>query len=133
MMIPLRRRSTKHELRLLTAHIAQLEQKILDLQQMLLLTPAHLPTTGPITPIPERPRLFLDRYPERKISKVYLIKQSREVITLDQADNRLEELCGPLYKVGNTILKQFQGKIQEVDAITGEHRTISLALPQLAH
>lgn len=127
MMLP-RRLTTKHQLRLLTAHVAQLEQKILDLQQMLLLAPAHLPTTGPITPIPERPRLFLDRYPERKITKAYLIRPTNEVIALDQADNRYEQFCGPLRKVGSEIVKHQGVKWIGVDEITGEYKSISVPL-----
>lgn len=139
MMLPLRRRSTRHELRLLTARIAQLEAKILDLQQLLLQAPA-LPTTGPIVDplaplrfaIPTRPAP-LACYPERKISKAYLIKQSHEVVALDQNDCRLEQYCGPLYQVGPKIVNHFRkqaqpGKWMEVDQVTGEHRTISLHL-----
>lgn len=121
-----RQRSTRQELRLLTAQVSQLERRILDLSQQIacLSFPYDLPTTGPI----EHSSMPLARYPERKISKVYVIKQSHEVIAFDQADNRFEQYCGPLRKVGLSIRQQFKERWIEVDASTGVHKSISVPL-----
>lgn len=123
------RRGAAHELRLLCAHIAQLEAKIMDLSNLLIQTTQQQqperertawngPTsTVPIAPARLKPtRLVsqpLEFIEERQISHV-IVTPSHKVVSYDQAGIPWLDFCGEFRRVGWKILQNFKGRWQEV-------------------
>lgn len=125
------------QLKVLTAHIAQLEAKIMDLSaQLAALAPSRTTTTPkperqerpawngstnlfPIAPSRLRPLKLVSQplehldLDERQIDHV-IVTPSHKVVAYDQAGIPWADYCGEFRRVGWKVLQNYKGRWQEV-------------------
>lgn len=120
------------QLKVLTAHIAQLEAKIMDLSAQLNALAPSTPATpakpertawnGPTSCVPIAPSRLrplklvsqpLEHLDVRQIAQV-IVTPTHKVVAYDQSGIPWAEYCGEFRKVGWKVLQAYKGRWQEV-------------------